>query len=191
MGQSDQQSVTTLLHAARDGDPSAFDQLYERLYKELHNLARLVRMGNAAETLNTTALVHEAYMKLIPSREHNWQDRTHFLRVAARAMRQVIVKAARRKKAYKRGAGNMNITFKDELFENDTITPEDILSLDDLLSRLEEFDARQAKVVEYRFFAGMNVEETASLLDVSTATVKRDWRIARAWLIKELGHQPP
>lgn len=180
-------TVTTLLHAARDGDEHAFDRLYEKVYNELHRLAGLVRSHRAGDTLNTTSLVHEAYIKLIPSSDHNWQDRTHFYRVAARAMRQVLVNAARYKHAHKRGSGKMEITFQDDLYNQKEISPADIVALDTVLTKLEAFDPRQAKIVDLRFFVGMNIEETAEALDISPATVKRDWRVARAWLIHELG----
>jgi RNA polymerase sigma factor (TIGR02999 family) len=115
----------------------------------------------AGNTLNTTALVHEAYIKLIPSQDHDWQDKTHFLRVAARAMRQIIVNAARQRHAYKRGAGEMNFTFNDELYNGKTVSATDIITLDNMLNKLERLNQRQAKIVECRVFVGMNIEETA------------------------------
>jgi RNA polymerase sigma factor (TIGR02999 family) len=187
MNSADPKTVTWLLHAARDGDQQAFDRLYEKVYNELHRLAGFVRLHKAGDTLNTTSLVHEAYIKLIPSSDHNWQDRTHFFRVAARAMRQILVNTARSKHADKRYAGSVAVTFQDDLYEQKEISSADIIALDSVLDKLEELDPRQAKIVECRFFVGMNVDETAHALDVSPATVKRDWRLARAWLIRELG----
>jgi len=186
MDSFDKHTVTSLLHDARDGDGRAFDRLYVKVYDELHRLARNIRSRGAGNTLNTTALVHEAYIKLIPSQDHDWQDKTHFLRVAARAMRQIIVNTARQRHAYKRGAGEMNFTFNDELYNGKIVSASDIITLDSVLNKLEQLNQRQAKIVEYRVFVGMNVEETARALDISPATVKRDWRVARAWLIQEM-----
>lgn len=183
---SHKETVTSLLHAARDGDASAFDRLHEKVYDELHRLARNIRSHGAGYTLNTTALVHEAYIKLIPSQDHDWQDKTHFLRVAARAMRQIIVNTARQRHAHKRGAGEMNFTFDDELYNGKTVSAADIITLDSVLNKLEKLNQRQAKIVECKVFVGMNIEETANTLDISSATVKRDWRVARAWLIREM-----
>jgi RNA polymerase sigma factor (TIGR02999 family) len=178
-------SVTALLLAARDGDSQAFDVLYERVYEELRRLARLVRGGRASETLNTTALVHEAYLHLVPSKDLDWQDRTHFFRVAARAMRQVLVHAARRRMAEKRGGGAVTVAFDERLYAA-PIRLDDIVALDDALIRLEALDGRQARIVECRFFAGLTVDETAQALGIGTATVKRDWRAARAFLTQVL-----
>lgn len=179
------ESVTALLLAARDGDAAAFDALYEQVYEELRRLAHVVRGGRASETLSTTALVHEAYLHLIPSKDLNWQDRTHFFRVAARAMRQVLVQAARRRVAEKRGGHAVQVTFDERLHEA-PIRLDDIIALDEALTRLEALDARQAQIVECRFFAGLSVEETAQMLAIGTATVKRDWRAARAFLTQVL-----
>lgn len=177
--------VTVLLAAARRGDAEAFDVLFEQVYDELHRLAHVVRRGRASATLNTTALVNEAYLHLLPSADLAWQDRAHFFRVAARAMRQVLVGAARKRLAEKRGGGLEQITF-DERLHAAPVAIEDILSLDQALLHLEALDPRQARIVECRFFAGLTIEETAEALDVSAATVKRDWRAARAWLTQAL-----
>lgn len=177
--------ITALLSAAGNGDATAFDELYERVYGELRALARTVRRGRGEETLNTTALVHEAYLHLLPSRDLDWKDRSHFFGVAARAMRQVLSSAARRKLAEKRGGGAVHVKLEDDagaVF----IPIEQIVSLDEALTRLEALSERQARIVEYRFFAGLSVEETARMLGLGTATVKRDWRSARAWLTQQL-----
>ena len=179
------ESVTGLLQAARDGDVEAFDELYSRVYEELRRLARMVRRGRANETLNTTALVNEAYLHLLPSADISWQDRTHFFRVAARAMRQVLVQTARRRMAQKRGGGADRVTFNEQL-HGGSLDFEEILSLENALQKLEALDERQASVVECRYFAGLTIEETASTLGVGEATVKRDWRAARAFLTNAL-----
>ncbi len=179
-------SVTELLQDARQGDAHAFDLLYAQVYDELRRLAHVVRRGRGSETLSTTALVHEAYIRLLPAHDLAWQDRTHFFRVAARAMRQILIDAARRRLAAKRGGDAIAITFNESLHGGMQI--EDVIALDDALKQLENMDARQAQVVEYRLFAGLTVEETAQLLGVGPATVKRDWRVARAWLVNALGY---
>jgi RNA polymerase sigma factor (TIGR02999 family) len=178
-------SVTGLLQAAREGDDSAFDELYARVYDELRRLARVVRRGRAAPTLNTTALVNEAYLHLLPSANLTWQDRAHFFRVAARAMRQVLVQTARRRMAQKRGGGAEQVTFNEHV-HGLTVNFEDILSLEKALQQLESLDQRQASVVECRYYAGLTIEETAATLGVAEATVKRDWRAARAFLTNAL-----
>lgn len=179
------QAVTQLLHAAAGGEKVAVDRLFTMVYDELRRMARTVRYGRAGETLNTTVLVHEAYLKLIPFGNVDWQDRVHFFRVAARAMRQVLVNAAHRRMAQKRGGGQWAVTL-DEAFVSAPVPSEELIALDEALQLLETLDERQARIVEYRFFAGMTVEETAQALGVSAPTVKRDWRAARAWLAREL-----
>lgn len=189
--QARQEEITRLLHSAADGDQEAFDRVFDVVYEELRRLARQVRRGRASETLNTTALVHEAYLRLLPSRALGWESRGHFMGVAARAMRQVLVRAAERRTAAKRGGGAADLELK-EAFQRPAgehagrVEPEQLLVLDEALDRLEGMSPRQARVVECRFFAGLSVEETADALDVSAPTVKRDWRAARAWLAREL-----
>lgn len=178
-------AITELLEAVERGEEHAFDELYALVYSELRRLAHVVRQGRAGETLNTTALVHEAYLKLANGPAPSWADRAHFFRVAARAMRQVLVDAARGSLAKKRGGGALTVAF-DEQLDAPVVQPEELLAIDEALDRLETFDARKAKVIEYRFFAGLSVEETAAVLDCSVPTVKRDWRAARAWLAHEL-----
>lgn len=179
------ESVTGLLLAAREGDADAFDALFAKVYDELRRIARVVRSGHANETVNTTALVHEAYLHLLPSADLTWQDRTHFFRVAARAMRQVLVHAIRRRNAEKRGGGLHSVTLNEEVLAT-PLPLDEVLSLDAALAELETLDPRQVQVVECRYFAGLTVEETAEALGVATATVKRDWRAARAWLTQAL-----
>ena len=186
-------AVTALLIAARDGDEAAFRSLFDRLYAELRRLAHVVRAGQAPATLDTTELVHEAYLKLVPGRGFTARDRLHFFRIAARAMRQVLVDAARKRSTARRGAGAIVQLhdFADQIASDPThegIRAEDILALDRALQQLEEWSPRQASVVECRIFAGLSVPETARVLNVSEPTVKRDWQSARAWLAHALGH---
>ncbi len=185
MNDADPLSVTALLHAAQGGDARAFDQVYEQVYQELRRLAHVVRQGRAGATLNTTALVHEAYLKLLPSQDLAWESRAHFFGVAARAMRQVLVSAARERQADKRTPAAFTVQL-DEGLHAAPVAPEDVLALDDALQDLASFAPRQAHVIECRFFAGLTVEETAQALGIGTATVKRDWRTARAWLTHQL-----
>lgn len=177
-------TIPELIAGARQGDTAAFDALYAQVYETLHRLAHQVRQGHAV-TLSTTALVHEAYLHLLPSRDLDWQSRTHFLRVAARAMRQVLVREARRRQALKRGGGHCTVTLCEAL-HGSSIPIEEMLTLEQALQELEALDARQARVVECRLLAGMSIEEMAEALGVSPATVKRDWRIARAFLVRQL-----
>lgn len=170
---------------ARGGDRAALDAAFVQVYDELKRVAHALRQRGDA-TLSTTALVHEAYLKLLPGAAIDWQGREHFVRVAARAMRQVLVDAARARAAVKRGGGELAVTF-DEALQTAPMRAEELLALDDALLRLEAADPRAARVTEYRFFGGLSVEEVAAALGISTASVKRDWRAARAWLLQEIG----
>lgn len=161
------------------------DGFYRATYEELRRLARSVRKRGAPETLNATALVHEAYLKLSRSRGLGSDSRLHFKRIAARAMRQVIVEAARRRNALKRGGDFVFVTH-DEALQSAPMRSEQILALDAALIRLHDQSPRRATVVEYRFFGGYSIAETAELLGVSESTVERDWRAARAWLAMQL-----
>ncbi len=179
--------VTRLLDALNRGEPEAMDELFALVYDELRRLAQAVRRGRFGETLNTTALVHEAYLKLAGSDRLDVKSWRHFMRVAARAMRQVLVTAAHERMAQKRGGGRAAITF-DEAIYTGHVLPAQLTALDEALQRLEARDARQGEVVECRFFAGFTIEETADVLDLSVATVNREWRMARAWLAGALAH---
>ena len=161
------------------------DQLFSTAYEELRRLAASVRRGDPSATLTPTALVHEAWLKLSATPELAATSPLHFKRIAARAMRQVLVDAARRRTADKRGGGQALVTF-DEALEITATTSEDVLALDQALQELALQSPRQAEMVESRFFGGLEVAETAELLGVSEATVLRDWRAAKAWLAKEL-----
>lgn len=187
MFSSGPESIPRWVDAARSGDREALDRFFSALYDELRRLAAVVRRDRAGETLNTTALVHEAYLKLVASAELSWQDRLHLFRVAARAMRQVLADAAERRVAAKRGGGVPLATLDDSLQAEPALTPEEVLDLDRALTALGERNARQLAVVECRFFAGLSLEETAEAVGASLPTVVRDWRFARAWLSRRLG----
>ena len=161
------------------------DRLFSATYEELRALASSVRQGDPSETLNPTALVNEAYLKLAASLRIQPESKLHFKRIAARAMRQVLVEAARRRSTLKRGGDQVLVTFdgsRDAAVERS----EDLLALDAALEELEALEPRQALMVEYRFFGGLEAAETAQLLGVSESTVLRDWRAARAWLGRQL-----
>ena len=177
--------VTTLLGEARSGKP-VLDELLPLVYDELYRLAHVQRRRlPSSETLNTTALVHEAYLKLAGRENPSWQDRRHFFRIAARVMRDVLVDYARHKQALKRGGDVPHLSFEEEILHPELDTAE-VLGVHEALNRLESIDERQAKVVGLRYFVGMSIEETAEVLDISPTTVKRDWTSARAWLFREL-----
>lgn len=188
MTRHDPGEITELLEALGTGRDGAFEELFEAVYGELRRLAHSQRRRwRGEETLNTTALIHEAYLKLAGGRLPPKQDRARFFAVAARAMRQILIDRARRSRAERRGGGAAQVSLTDaEPPAGRTFPEAELLSLDDALDRLEEIDPRQVRIVECRFFAGLDVEETAEAVGVSTATVKRDWRAARAWLHREL-----
>jgi RNA polymerase sigma factor (TIGR02999 family) len=180
-------TVTEMLEAAGAGDTRALDQLFDRVYAELKGLAHQVREGRAGETLNTTALVHEAYLKLVGASEVAWNDRAHFFAIAGRVMRQILVDAARRRMAAKRGSEPTPVTFDDAAFAT-PLRSDLLVALDEALVRLSAIDPRRAQVVELRVFAGQSITETAELLGVSTGTIERDWRAARAFLSLEMAN---
>lgn len=180
--------VTQLLAAARDGDRSALSRLFDLVYHELRRIARGQR-HEGGETLRATALVHEAYLKMMQGAALPPEDRGHFFSTAARAMRQILVDRARRRNAQKRGAG-AGIELLDEEQLGTGASAEEILGVDRALERLEELDPRLVHLVELRFYAGLSVEETAVALAVSERTVKRDWRRARAFLFEQLSGGP-
>lgn len=175
-----------LLKAWRDGDRDALDEVFSIVYEELRELARAQRRrwhGNY--TLDTTALVHEAYLKLVDQSQAQWRDRGHFLAVAAKAMRHILVNYAEQRRAAKRGGGAAKVPLDDANPVGEEAA-EEVLVLHEALERLSALNERQAKVVEARFFAGLPIEATADVLGVSPATVKRDWRLASAWLHREI-----
>lgn len=184
--QSSSGDVTRLLHAVRDGDTDAFDRLLPLVYDELRQLARHELRGErAGHTLDTTALAHEAYLKLVDQAQLDWHGRAHFFSIAARAMRQILVDYARKRQAQKRGGDRQRTTLTNEHLAWD-VSWDELLDLDVALHRLDDVDERLRQVVEYRFFGGMTEDEVADVLDLSTRTIQRDWKKARAWLYKEL-----
>jgi RNA polymerase sigma-70 factor (ECF subfamily) len=177
-----------LLSRATYGDPKAVAELLPLVYDELRRLAAsYLRRERPGQTLQATALVHEAYVRLIGEKAQNFQNRKHFLAIAALSMRQILVQRARARKAAKRGGDPERITLDDYLIASrDANTAIDLVALDAALEKLAALDPRQAKVVELRYFGGLSVEEAAEVLDISPATLKRDWTLARAWLKREL-----
>lgn len=178
--------VTGLLAAVAGGDRAAFDELFPLIYQRLHAIARRqLQREREGHTLATTDLVHEAYFSLVGIEKVSWSDRAHFLAVAARAMRRVLINYAVARATHKRGGRRQQTTLDIDALPA-RIPNDDILALEDALRRLETRNERYGRVVECRFFAGMSIEETATALGISPATVKRDWTLARAWLHREL-----
>ena len=186
MTASSSHTVTQLLRAWRQGDAAALDQLVPVVYQKLRRLARHYMAGQRpGHTLQATALVNEAYMRLVDCEQVNWKDRAHFFAISARMMRRVLVEFARARQYQKRGAGAR----KTSLDEGVIASPQrgqDLVALDDALQALAAEYPRQAQVVELRFFGGLSVEETAEVLHVSAITVMRDWQLAKVWLAREL-----
>jgi len=179
------QEFIDLLTAAERGGPGAVDRLVPLVYAELRELASAyLRRERPDHTLQTTALVHEAYLRLTDQHSTTWQNRSHFLGVAAQAMRRILVDHAKGRQRLKRDAGRP-ITLEEGLAVS-TSPPDEVLAVDEALVRLAVFDPRQARIVELRYFAGLTIEETADTLELSPATVKREWTSARAWLLREL-----
>ena len=182
---SDPGSVTGLLLAWRGGDEAALEQLVPLVHQELHRIARgCMRGERAGHSLQATALVNEAYLRLIGAQQVDWQNRVHFLAVSARLMRRILVDFARAKNYQKRGGGAQAVTLDEALVVAEP--GRDLVAIDEALDTLAKMDERKAKVVEMRFFGGLTVEETAVALGVSPDTVMRDWRLAKAWLMREL-----
>jgi RNA polymerase sigma factor (TIGR02999 family) len=183
--------ITTLLLAWGAGDRAALDRLIPLVYDELHRLAQsYMRRERAGQTLQATALIHEAWLRLIDVRQVEWQNRAHFFGMAARVMRQILVAAARERGWQKRGGGTQRISL-DETLVIDAGRDEDLVALDEALNALAAFDARKAQVVEMRFFGGLTEAEIAATLHVSPETVRRDWRLAKAWLLHKLDGGEP
>jgi RNA polymerase sigma factor (TIGR02999 family) len=183
----DSHRVTALLHEWTDGSPAAMDELLTYVYDELRRrAARYLRHERVNHTLQTTALVHEAYLRLVDQKSVKWKDRGHFFAIAAQAMRRVLVDHAKHKNRAKRGGSAEDLQLDDE-FEGHTIESNvDIQALDEALSRLAEIDPQQERLVELRYFAGLSLEETAEALNISRATTAREWLLAKAWLHREL-----
>ena len=183
MGAAD---VTELVHAAGNGDEAARQALFHAVYAELKRLARGQLAGRANSTINTTGLVHETYIKLIRPESLRLNDRGHFFATAARAMRQIVIDHARRRRAEKRGGIEAQIITVTDNADSGSLDPETLVHLDDALARLQKLDMEAARLVELRFFAGLSVEQVAELRGVSPRTVLRDWRRARAFLFESL-----
>jgi RNA polymerase sigma factor (TIGR02999 family) len=176
-----------LVDRATRGDAPALEALMPLVYAELRRLAAHYLKGERpGQTLQPTALVHEAYLKLLKDRPERWQNRAHFSAIAAHAMRQILIERARARDALKRGGGQPRVTFDEGLPAAAPEHPVDMLALDAALDRLAALDPGQARIVELRFFGGLSIEETADAMKISPATVKRHWAAARAWLAKEL-----
>ncbi|MGH7502280.1 MAG: sigma-70 family RNA polymerase sigma factor [Longimicrobiales bacterium] len=186
--------VGRLLDQLRAGDRQAFDQLVPLVYGELHHLAEQQRRRwSGDDTLNTTALVHEAYLRLAGQSTPAWRSRPHFLAVAARAMRHILLDYAKSKRRAKRGGGQHRVSLQEIESALKGADPADagaeaLLALEDALRRLDEHDPRQSRIVECRFFGGMAIQDTADALGISPATVKRGWAMAQSWLYRELAH---
>lgn len=179
-------SVTQLLVAWGEGDEAARDELMAIVYQELHRLAHsYMKNESPGHTLQTSALVNEAFLRLVDQKHVKWQNRAHFFGIAAQMMRRILVDYARSRNYAKRGGGIPEVSLEEALILSPERT-EQIVVLDETLDRLAEFDARKSKIVEFRFFAGLNIEETAEILDVSPGTVMRDWTLAKAWLRREM-----
>jgi len=186
MNQSTSPQITQLLLAWGGGDQAALDELMPLVYNELRKLAKsYMRRQRPGHTLQTTALVNEAYLRLIDSSRVNWQNRTHFFAMAAQLMRRILVDFARTRNSLKRGGGQIQITLDEGIeipFEKET----DLVALDEALKNLENLNPRQSQVVELRYFGGLSEEEIAATLEISVRTVRRDWSVARAWLFRRM-----
>ena len=190
MTSTSRDQITLLLHEWGNGDRAAFDKLVPVVYRELRRLARHYMNNERPDhTLQTTALVSEAYLRLVHYQKMQWQNRAHFLAVAAQAMRRILVDQARAHQYAKRGGGAQTLSLEDAPILCAEPAP-DILALDEALLELESMDARKCRIVEFKFLGGLSTEETAAVLAISTATVEREWRAAKAWLYRAMteGH---
>jgi RNA polymerase sigma-70 factor (ECF subfamily) len=178
--------VTELLEAWGQGDEAARDELMSVVYQELHRLAHnYMKRESPGHTLQTSALVNEAFLRLVDQKNVRWQNRAHFFGIAAQMMRRILVDYARGRRYAKRGGGIRDLSLEETLIVSQERN-EEVVALDETLERLAEFDLRKSKIVEFRFFAGLSIEETAEVLDVSPGTVMRDWTLAKAWLRREM-----
>ena len=183
---SDSDNVTRLLLEWGDGNQQALEALVPLIYKELRNLAHnFLYRERPGHTLQTTALVHEAYLKLIDQNDARWQNRAHFFAIAAQAMRRILIDSARKHAAAKRGGPQEELSL-DEVADIALEPDSNLLKLDEALNELAKIDPRQSRIVELRYFCGLTIEETAEVISVSPATVKREWMMARAWLHQEI-----
>ncbi|HXJ92691.1 MAG TPA: sigma-70 family RNA polymerase sigma factor [Terriglobia bacterium] len=188
---SEPHEITELLHAWSRGEPGALEKLTPLVYKELHGLARrYMAQERSGHTLQTTALVNEAYLRLASAGDAGWESRAHFFAASARAMRRILVDWARSRQATKRGGEVKPLQLEEALALTDEHDP-DLVALDDALNALAALDLRKSRVVELRFFGGLSIEETAHVLKVSPHTVTRDWRFAKVWLRREITQGEP
>jgi RNA polymerase sigma factor (TIGR02999 family) len=183
------EEITRLLHDWRSGDRKALDELLPVVYKELHRLAHFhLRKERPDHTLQSAALVNEAYLRLVGMNAPHWEGRSHFFAIASQLMRQILVDYARRRGAGKRGGGVCRLSL-DDATEKASTKEIDLVALDDVLRKLAEIDSRQSRIVEMRFFGGLTLEQISVALGIGSATVHRDWTAARAWLYRELSRQ--
>lgn len=180
--------VTQLLVAWSNGDKVACDELMSVVYQELHRLAhQYMRRESPDHTLQTSALVNEAFLRLVDQKDVHWQNRSHFFGIAAQMMRRILVDYARSRRYAKRGGGAREISLDEAMLSDDR--SDEVVALDDALQELAKIDPRKSQIVELRFFAGLSIEETADVLAVSAGTVMRDWTLAKAWLRREMSNQ--
>lgn len=183
---TEKEDITRLLSKARDGDRESLDRLLPVIYDELRRVAASqLQKERADHTLQATALVHEAYLRLLEQREVDWQNRAHFFSIAAEMMRRILVNYAVQRGAQKRGLGAPRLTLDEAVSFSDE-KDFDVVALDEALKNLMQYDPTQARIVELRFFGGLTIEETAQVLGISDSTVKREWRMAKAWLRTKL-----
>ncbi len=179
--------ITEMLRELSDGKQSALNALLPFVYDELRRqAARFLRRERIGHTLQTTALIHETYLKLIDQQEVNWQNRAHFFGIAAQAMRRILIDHAKARHREKRGGAGENLPLEEAAFVVSGEKSVDLIALDDALIRLEDFAPRQANIIELRYFGGLSVEETAEVLHISPTTVKSDWKTAKAWLYQQI-----
>ena len=189
MGPSSTSNVTRLLLQWSEGDTAAREALIPLVYEELRRIARHCLASQRPDhTLQSTALVHEAYLRLVDHSSVHWENRVHFFAVAAQLMRRILVDHARKQRAAKRGGGNLTLVL-DEAVAPPARRAVDLIALDDALNGLAALDSRQSQIVELRFFGGLSIEDTSQLLDISPATVKREWVTARAWLYQQVNQE--
>lgn len=187
VGMETDETVTQLLQEFQEGSQEAAERLWSEVYDELHRVAHYKLMNERDDhTLNTTALVHECYLKLIDQTQVQWQSRLHFFAMASRVMRNILIDYARRHTAQKRGGDSPHVSLEEVNVAGDQMTADLFLSLNEALNQLQELDERLVKVVECRFFGGMKEKEIAELMDVSPRTIRRDWRKAKGWLARAL-----
>jgi RNA polymerase sigma factor (TIGR02999 family) len=181
------QEITRMLQEWSSGNRDALDALLPLVYEELRRqAARYLRHERPGHTLQTTALIHEVYLKLVDQRTVNWQNRAHFFGIAAQMMRRILVDYAKLRHREKRGGADENLPLEEAALVISEGKSIDLIALDEALTRLAEFDERQAGIVELRYFSGLSIEETADVLEISPATVKRDWQMAKTWLKAEI-----